>query len=59
MSCQTLNVIFTNLQELSVTASPKDIEIGLSTYQLRGIMGNRMLIRFVNEVVMVIWSRGK
>lgn len=35
MSCQTLNVIFTNLQELSVTASPKDIEIGLSTYQLK------------------------
>lgn len=35
------------------------IEIGLSTYQVKGIISNRMLIRIGYEVVMVIWGRGK
>lgn len=35
------------------------IEIGLSTYQMKGIISNRMLIRIGYEVVMVIWGRGE
>lgn len=37
----------------------EDIEIRLSTCQLRGIMGNRTLMRVDNEAFMVIWGRGK
>lgn len=37
----------------------EDIEIGLSIYQLKGIISDRMLIGLGYEVVMVIWGRGK
>lgn len=39
--------------------SDEDIEIGLSAYQLKGIISNRMLIGLDYEVVMVIGGRGK
>lgn len=39
--------------------SGEDIEIGLSAYQLKGIISNRMLIWLGYEVVMVIGGREK